>query len=371
MSLPPSGLIRAATAAMRQMADRNTPFIKNEWYVVAFTTELQRSLLKRTVLDQRLVLFRTLAGVPVALDDRCAHRSFPLSAGTLDGDTVVCGYHGLRYDSAGDCIEVPSQKTCPKGIGVRTFPLVERGPFVWIWLGDAPADPARIPATPWLDDGEWTSSQGYFHLPANYVSLHENLLDLTHLSYVHARSFGTPDYASAPFESTLADGRYRITRTVAPTTLPPVWAKPTGLTHDAAARVATSEFVAPGLHVVTVNFYDTRSSPDARREFLVRTCHVPTPETHGSTHYFVVHSRDFAVDDAAVTEFMHAELFRAFEEDVVALTRLEEVLVNPGAPFYEMSIASDAPSVAMRRYLLKHALAEQGARSPAVAADAR
>jgi vanillate O-demethylase monooxygenase subunit len=132
-----------------------------------------------------------------------------------------------------------------------------------------------------------------------------------------------------------------------------------------------SEFVAPGLHVVTVNFYDTRSSPDARPEFLVRTCHVPTPETHGSTHYFVVHSRDFAVDDAAVTEFMHAELFRAFEEDVVALTRLEEVLVNPGAPFYEMSIASDAPSVAMRRYLLKHALAEQGARSPAVAADAR
>jgi vanillate O-demethylase monooxygenase subunit len=192
-------------------------------------------------------------------------------------------------------------------------------------------------------------------LPANYVSLHENLLDLTHLSYVHARSFGTPDYASAPFETVLEEGRYRITRTVAPTSLPPVWGKPTGLEHEAAARVATSEFVAPGLHVVTVNFYDMRLPAGERPEFRVRTCHVPTPETHGSTHYFVVHSRDFALGDDGVTRFMHEELFRAFEEDVVALTRLEEVLADPGTPFYEMSIASDAPSVAMRRYLLKRA----------------
>jgi vanillate O-demethylase monooxygenase subunit len=77
--------------------------------------------LKRTVLGQRLVLFRTQAGAPVALDDRCAHRSFPLSAGTLEGDAVVCGYHGLRYDAAGDCIQVPSQKSCPKGIGFARF----------------------------------------------------------------------------------------------------------------------------------------------------------------------------------------------------------------------------------------------------------
>ncbi|MBS0419675.1 MAG: aromatic ring-hydroxylating dioxygenase subunit alpha [Proteobacteria bacterium] len=359
MSLPPPGLVRAATTAMRQMADANTAFLKNEWYVVAFADELQRSLLKRTVLGQRLVLFRTLAGVPVALDDRCAHRSFPLSAGTLEGDTVVCGYHGLRYDAAGDCIQVPSQKTCPKGIGVRAFPLVARGPFVWAWLGESTPDPSRIPGTPWLDGAEWTSSRGYFHLPANYVSLHENLLDLTHLSFVHARSFGTPDYAAAPYETSLEEGRFRITRTVAPTRLPPVWAKPTGLEHDAAARIATSEFVSPGLHVVTANFHDYRLPADKRAEFQIRTCHVPTPETHHSTHYFIVHSRDFALADAAVTRFMHDELFRAFEEDVVALTRLEEVLANPGAPFYEMSVASDAPSVAMRRYLLRRALEEQ------------
>src|ERR1700691_1874565 len=156
MSLPQTSLLRASQRAMRQMADRDTPFIHDEWYVVAFAGEIGRTLLKRTVLGIRVVLFRTRDGVPIAMEDRCAHRSYPLSAGRLDGDTIVCGYHGLRYDRAGDCVEVPSQQTCPKGIGVRTFPLIESGPFVWGWFAErSKADPARVPATPWLENGGW------------------------------------------------------------------------------------------------------------------------------------------------------------------------------------------------------------------------
>ena len=239
----------------------------------------------------------------------------------------------------------------PRGIGVRAYPLVERGPFIWIWMGDGAAEPARIPGMQWLEDGAWASSQGYFHLPGNYVSLHENLLDLTHLSYVHASSFGTPDYASAPYETKLEEGHYSITRSVVPTRLPPVWGEPTGLTHEHAARIATSEFLSPALHVVSASFYDCDLAAAERHEFRIRTSHLPTPETHGSTHYFIVHSRDFALEDASVTTFMHEQLFQAFREDVDALTRLETVLADPTPPFYEMSIASDAPSVAMRRYL--------------------
>jgi len=101
-------------------------------------------------------MFRTTGGVPTAMEDRCAHRSFPLSAGRLDDDTIICGYHGLRYDAAGECVEIPSQVFCPKGIGVRSYPLVERGPL----SGDgsaklASANPELIPATPWLEDGRW------------------------------------------------------------------------------------------------------------------------------------------------------------------------------------------------------------------------
>jgi phenylpropionate dioxygenase-like ring-hydroxylating dioxygenase large terminal subunit len=356
MSLPQTSLLRASQKAMRTMADRNTPFINDEWYVVAFAGELGPALLKRTALGIRLVMFRTQDGSPIAMEDRCAHRSYPLSAGTLDGDTLVCGYHGLRYDRAGNCIEVPSQQTCPKGIGVRTFPLIESGPFVWGWFGDpSKADPAQVPATPWLENGEWVSSQDYFDLRGNYVSLHENLLDLTHLSFVHARSFGTPDYSRAPYDVESKDGCFRITRSVVPTRLPPVWAQPTGLHHDHAARITTSEFRAPGLHVVSARFYDADVPVNNQPVFEIKTCHVPTPQTQGSTHYFIVHSRNFALQDAGVTVFMREQLMTAFREDVDVLTRLEDVLAQPDPERYDISIASDGPAVAMRRYLFARA----------------
>jgi vanillate O-demethylase monooxygenase subunit len=280
----------------------------------------------------------------------------------------------MRYDHEGNCIEVPSQKTCPRGIGVRNYPLVQRGPLIWGWMGKGAADPQKLPDTSWLEHGEWPCSQGYFHLPANYVSLHENLLDLTHLTFVHAKSFGTPDYASAPYECTTTESRFRITRRVVPTRLPPVWAKPTGIEHDQAARITTSEFVSPALHLVDAVFYDCNLPADARREFRIRTAHLPTPETNQSTHYFIVHGRDFGHDDPGITGFMHEQLFKAFQEDIEALTRLETVLDDPGDPYYEISVASDQPSVTMRRHLKKRALmdsdsagAPDGAAEPASA----
>lgn len=357
-----SNLARVSRRAMKQMADRDTPFVHDEWYVVAFAGEIGRALLKRTILGERLVLFRSSAGAPIALQDRCAHRSYPLSAGTLEADTVVCGYHGFRYNSSGECIEVPSQPKCPKGISVRSYPLVQRGPFIWGWFGElSKADPGLIPDTHWLDDPTWASSEDYFALPGNYVSLHENLLDLTHLTFVHAKSFGTPDYARAPYVVSNEGGRFKITRSVVPTTLPPVWANPTGLLHDHAARITTSEFLSPGLHVVTARFYDANLPEPDRKVFEIRTCHVPTPETHGSTHYFIVHSRNFSAEDAGMTQFMREQLLQAFREDVEALTRLEQVLAEHDPERYEISVAADGPGVAMRRYLLARSAGQSAA----------
>ncbi len=158
-----------------------------------------------------------------------------------------------------------------------------------------------------------------------------------------------PTRSNRPRAVTASPAAYR------PPRLPPVWGKPTGLEHDHAARIATSEFVAPGLHVVSVQFYDAALPPEGRPRFEIRTCHLPTPETHGSTHYFIVNSRDFALDDSGMTEFMHGQLMAAFREDVEALTRLEEILADGDPERYEMSVASDGPAVAMRRHLLQRA----------------
>jgi len=360
VTLPSRELIRASRAAAQALADRNTPFIFEEWYVAAFGSEVGRLLFKRKVLGRNLVLFRTQDGRPVALEDRCAHRSLPLSAGTLDGDTIVCGYHGFRYDAQGDCIQIPSQATCPKGIGVRQYPIVEFGPLLWIWMGDpARADPARVPHQPWLAADEWHRSQGYLPLHASYVSLHENLMDLTHLSFLHARTFGTPDYVSAPYDVTIEENRFLLRRSVIPTRLPPVWAEPTGIGHDAAARVATSEFVSPGLHLVTAQFYDSTLPESSRPVFQIKTAHIPTPESQHATHYFIVHGRDFAQERAEVTAFMHEQLFHAFREDVQGLEAVEQALQAAGEEAYEISVGSDRAAIAMRKYLKRRSDAER------------
>lgn len=359
MTLPTPDVIAAARRASAGMADGTTQFIFDEWYVAAFADEVGRSLMTRTLLGKKVLLYRTEAGEVVALDDRCAHRSYPLSSGELDGDTVVCGYHGFRYNADGDCIEVPSMPKCPRSIGVRKYAIAELGPLVWIWMGDAgQADSTSIPDTRYQWSPDWVCSKGYFHLAGNYVSLHENLLDLTHLSYIHANSFGSPEYARAPYRTQLSDGHYLVHREVIPTLLPPVWADPTGLSGvSTAARVATSEFMSPGFHRVTVSFYDSALSDSERCVSTIRTSHLPTPETQSSTHYFIVHGRDFALDQPEQTEIMHGRLFAAFAEDVEAMGKLENVLAQTAPEdFYEISVKTDGPAVAMRRHLLKRAV---------------
>lgn len=364
MTLPTENIIVNSRKVSGQMATRHTPFVFNEWYVAAFSQDVSRELLARTILGKRLVMFRTQAGKAVAMEDRCAHRSFPLSRSWLDGDTVVCGYHGFRYDEQGNLIETPSQKACPRGIGIRSYPIVEKGPLLWIWMGDPDqVDESRLPDQPWIENPDWECSSGYFHHPGNYISMHENLLDLTHLQFLHANTIGTPDYASAPFELDLKkEGYYKLLRRVVPTTLSPVWGNTTGITGPTAARIVTSEFLSPGLHRVSVTFYDTALPEATRPIFHIHTAHIITPETDHTMHYHIVHGRDFAQADKELGEFMHEQLFAAFNEDVEGLGALEAVIDDVDENHFEISVGSDAPAVAMRIYIKKRAEREAGER---------
>ncbi len=353
--------VETARGAMRLLAGRHTPFIENCWYVAGFAHEFSRKLKARTILGRPLVLYRCQDGSPAAMDDRCPHRSFPLSKSRLNGDTIVCGYHGLTYDRTGKCVAIPGEDREPRGVGVRSYPLRVQGPLVWIWMGDAePA--ADLPLGDWAADPMWPSSNAYFHLKASYIALHENLLDLTHLSFLHAETFGTPDYALAPYEVDLDDeaGHFAVARSVIPTRLPPVWARPTGLEGRDAARVARSEFLAPSLHRVSVRFWGCDVPEAERPDMVITTAHLATPETATSTHYFIHHARNFAQADEGVTQFMHEQLTAAFQEDVDGLEAVEAmVAATPPDDYYEISIAADRAGVAMRRWLHRQAERER------------
>jgi len=167
-------------------------WLKNCWYVVAWDHEvLGDTLLTRTVLGVPLLLYRKADGTPVALDNRCPHRQAPLSMGRREGDHIRCLYHGLRFEPGGRCVEIPSQPQVPPKMCTRAYPVVAQGRWLWVWMGDAErADPARIPPTPTLKHPDWVYRPGYMHYQADYLLICDNLLDFSHLSYVHEKTLG-------------------------------------------------------------------------------------------------------------------------------------------------------------------------------------
>jgi phenylpropionate dioxygenase-like ring-hydroxylating dioxygenase large terminal subunit len=182
-------------------------FLRNCWYAAGFSEELGREFLARTFLDEAIVMFRLEDGTPVALENRCAHRRVPLSMGKLVGDVLECGYHGLRYDCSGACVHIPGQKKIPKGTGVRGYPVIERHRYVWIWMGDPDAaDEALLPEYQMLDDPALGVSNIQFHMDTNVQLIVDNLMDLSHLAYVHGTTTGSPEIAEEAKVETIRKG---------------------------------------------------------------------------------------------------------------------------------------------------------------------
>jgi len=181
-------------------------FPMNTWYAAAWDVDIKRALFPRTICGKHVVMYRQADGQVTALEDACWHRLVPLSKGRLDGDSVVCGYHGLKYNSSGRCTFMPSQETINPSACVRAYPVVERHRFIWLWMGDpAMADPALVPDMHWNDDPAWAGDGKTIHVKCDYRLVVDNLMDLTHETFVHGGSIGNEAVAEAPFDVTHGD----------------------------------------------------------------------------------------------------------------------------------------------------------------------
>jgi phenylpropionate dioxygenase-like ring-hydroxylating dioxygenase large terminal subunit len=207
-----------------------TAFLRNSWYVAAWDREVTRALLARTLLGEPVVLFRKESGEPVALEDRCCHRYLPLSMGKLEGDELRCGYHGLKFDASGKCVEIPGQASIPPQAKVKAFPLIEKYNWVWIWMGEpAKADPALIPNWWWAGHPEWAFTRpDRVHLKCNYQLIADNVLDVTHLAYVHASSIGSASIIEFPATVEREERLVRLTRWIRDRPPPPLYQKAGG-----------------------------------------------------------------------------------------------------------------------------------------------
>ena len=181
-------------------------FPLNAWYAAAYDVEVKAALLSRTICGQKIVMFRRRDASVAALEDACWHRLLPLSKGRLHDDQITCGYHGLVFNGDGRCTHMPSQETLNPAACVRAFPVVEKHRFVWVWPGDpALADPAQVPDLHWNDDPAWAGDGKLITVKCDYRLVLDNLMDLTHETYVHGCSIGQLAVAEAPFVATHGD----------------------------------------------------------------------------------------------------------------------------------------------------------------------
>ncbi len=354
--------LSAPVKARPQLADHTTPLIRNAWYVVALANEVTRSPIGRDLMETSLVLYRSEDGQAVALQNRCCHRSFPLAHGTLEGDAIRCGYHGLLYARDGRCIEIPMQKSVPPRLHLRSYPLIEREPFLWAWFGTPEtADESLLPHPAWLGAPEWDMYIGYLPIASSYVHMHENLLDLSHLSFLHPKTFGTPEYARAPVELAITGDDIQAWRHVE-CHLPDIYAIPLQWQGCRAKRSSGSHFVAPGLHVNT-GILRNLELPEAAQNPLptIHVAQIITPIDRGQLHYWFAGCRNFARGRHDIDDFMRTAQIKAFTEDQFAMEQIERMKhTDRASEHVEMHIPTDAAGIAMRRALQALANREAG-----------
>jgi len=357
---------------MTVLNEVNKPkFPLNAWYAVAWDVEITRSLVPRTLCNQKIVLYRKTDGTVAALADACWHRLVPLSRGRLQGDEVVCGYHGLVFNPQGRCTFMPSQETINPAACVRAYPVVERHRFVWVWPGDpALADPGKVPDLHWNRDPAWAGDGGTILVKCDYRLVVDNLMDLTHETFVHGGSIGNIAVAEAPFETTRGDRTATVSRWMRDIEPPPFWRAQLGKPGN-VDRWQIIRFEAPCTIAIDVGVAPTGTgAPEGDRAQGVNgyVLNTITPETDSTCRYLWAFARNYRLDEQSLTTQLREGVATIFREDETILEAQQKAIEeNPGRIFYNLNI--DSGSMWARRLIDRMIESETGRAAAPQAAE--
>ena len=338
-------------------------FLRNCWYVIAWDHEiLADALFSRVVLDEPVLVYRLEDGRIVAMEDRCCHRLAPLSAGRREGDAVRCGYHGLKFDPQGRCIEVPGLDRVPAAARVRSYPVAVRNKWVFVWMGAAEqADLSLLPDNFSCDHPEWRYKPGYLHYDTDYRLICDNLLDFSHLSYVHEKTLGgTAAIAQARADIEPIDRGIRVSRHVHDVPAPPFYRRFREFDTN-LDRWFVYDFVLPGTLLMHSGGKPAgRAADDMRDAVRLHSCQTLTPETGTSTHYFFQQSHRAGEGDERIVQSIYDSLVGAFEEDRAMITaQARNIARHPDARM--LPLAMDAALIRFRAILERELAAEAAA----------
>lgn len=319
-------------------------FPLNQWYVAGFVWEFQDRPIARTLLNQPVVLFRTADGKIAALEDRCCHRSLPLSSGTLEERGLRCGYHGMLYAPSGACVEIPGQDKVPAKACVRAYIISVRNGIIWIWMPREPGGQPDCEAPEYTvhDDPRYRYRGDVYHYDAPYQLIHDNLLDLSHLGYVHLRTIGGNANVHMHAETKVEEegNVVRVLRYM-PFSAPPPTYTAAWRFDGLIDRWQEIEFDLSHLRIWTgADDAGAGSMRDPLRGgFHMRGFHGVTPETDVSTHYFWTVAANRHPDMPDMTDTVYEQSALTFEEDKTIIeAQYRNLLRFRGAPQIDIHV---------------------------------
>jgi vanillate O-demethylase monooxygenase subunit len=347
-------------------------YVRNAWYVAGWSHELQREApFAIGILDERIVIWRSASGALHALEDRCVHRLAPLSLGRCEGERLRCMYHGLLFDPDGQVVEIPGQDLIPEKARVRRYAVVERHSWIWVWMGEAEAArPELIPPAAGLDHPDFILGHGQLDYAAEARLINDNLLDFSHLTYVHAKSFGSgAEFAQAQARTTPLERGIRFERWIE-NTLGSSSRKST----TPMDNFMTYDFLVPGVLLMTGGVFPLGTAracgyapPDLSTAVsgVTFTSQAVTPLGDKSSRYFFSWGPHRAHGDEAYRDTLMAMADQAFGEDKVMIEAQQRVIDQTPDPKV-MPTAHDRGLIMFNRLVEKLVREEaEGARSAA------
>lgn len=296
-------------------------YIRESWYPASWAEDLTREPVGRVFLEEEVVLYRCESGEPVALANACPHRFAALSKGRIHGDAIACPYHGLQFSPDGQCSHNP-HGPAPKSVRVRSYPLTERYGMVWIWMGDPDAaDVAKLPKIPAREDDRFDWVSGALHVEGNYQLVIDNLLDLTHVQFMHPFLANLED-TERPRVKCFEEGesvvsRYLLDHSHRSPLVEALWDG----APDRVSMVTEMRWSAPA-NLIQGNNFDLEGDAESFEGRLqVPLCHLLTPETSKTTHYFWAAGRNMKTGIPQVSEGMGGAIsatFKGEDEPMIA-----------------------------------------------------
>jgi vanillate O-demethylase monooxygenase subunit len=320
--------------------------------MAAWSSEIGDDLFSRRLLDIPVLIYRLADGDVVACEDRCPHRFAPLSRGRKTATGVECGYHGLHFDRTGQCDSNPTGGGhIPAGTCVRTFPVVDRHQILWIWMGDpGRADQSLIADFSLVPEkgGELANIGNYLRVKADCLLEIDNLMDLSHVNFIHDGTLGNETMRSAEVKVTETDGIVRAE----------LWMPGTiggfgPLTGQPCDQWMNMIWMAPTSMMLEFGAVQPGAAPVQDPYGIA--FHIVTPETDGTTHYFFGSSGSFdASEEAKVTFIREAQMNAFLTEDNPMIEAVHERM--EGADFWSKRPAilpNDKAAIRVRRRLEK------------------